>query len=136
MTNERFCIIEEIAACRGFHQPGQQAAPLTLDDAEPMPSNRKLNLLANTLALLGGASIFTLILLYPWTVALAGPVVRETLFALMVVGGALGFAYGLGFRAESGFFGFVLSPVTVFVVVVAALLWIAYALATGPQQLP
>jgi predicted membrane protein len=101
-----------------------------------MPSNRKLNLLANTLALLGGAGIFALILMYPWTVALSGPVVRESLFVLMVLGGALGFAYGLGFRAETGIFGFILSPVTVFVVMAAALLWIAYALVTGPQQLP
>ena len=101
-----------------------------------MPSNRKLTILANTLALLGGAAISALILMYPWTVALAGPVIRESLFALMVAGGALGFAYGLGFRAENGFFGFVLSPITVFAVMTAALVWIAYALASGPQQLP
>ncbi|MEJ2631203.1 MAG: hypothetical protein P8014_03700 [Acidihalobacter sp.] len=108
----------------------------TRGNSDAMPSNRKLNLLANTLALLGGAGIFALILMYPWTVALSGPVVRESLFVLMVLGGALGFAYGLGFRAETGIFGFILSPVTVFVVMAAALLWIAYALVTGPQQLP
>lgn len=105
-------------------------------NAKPMPSNPKLNILASALALLGGLAIFALVLAYPWTVALAGPVLRETLFALMVAGGALGFAYGLGFRAETGIFGFILSPVTVFAVLAAAILWLAYALATGPQQLP
>lgn len=74
--------------------------------------------------------------MFPWTVALAGPVLRESLFALMVVGGGLGFAYGLGFRAETGVFGFVLAPATVFVVIAAALLWIACALALGPNALP
>lgn len=100
-----------------------------------MSPNRKLTLLANALALLGGAGIFVLILLFPWTIALAGPVIRESLFALMVVGGTLGFAYGLGFRAGTGFFGLILSPWTVFAVIAAALAWIAYALLVGPEHL-
>lgn len=101
-----------------------------------MPSKRTKTVLANTFALLGGTGIFVLILMFPWTVALAGPVLRESLFALMVVGGSLGFAYGLGFRAETGFFSFVLAPATVFVLISAALLWIACALALGPDALP
>jgi predicted membrane protein len=100
-----------------------------------MSSNRRLTLFANTVALLGGAGIFVLVLMFPWTIALAGPVARESLFALMVVGGTLGFAYGLGFRADTGFFGLVLSPLTVFVVIAAALTWIAYALLVGPEHL-
>ena len=105
------------------------------DNDEYMSSNRRLTLLANTLALLGGAGIFTLILMFPWTVALAGPVLRESLFALMVVGGSLGFAYGLGFRATTGFFGLVLSPLTVCIMIAAALAWISYALLVGPEHL-
>lgn len=101
-----------------------------------MPLKRHRTLLSNALALLGGAAIFILILSFPWTVALSGPGFRESLFALMVLGGALGFGYGLGFRAKRGIFGFLLSPITVFTIISAALLWIAYALSIGPTHLP
>lgn len=101
-----------------------------------MSPTRGQTLIVNALALLGGAGIFVLILLFPWTVALAGPVLRESLFALVVLGGALGFAYGLGFRARSGLFGFLLSPWVVFATILACLLWIAHAFSVGPTHLP
>ncbi|APZ43446.1 cyd operon YbgE family protein [Acidihalobacter ferrooxydans] len=96
-----------------------------------MQTGNAVRQLVNMLALCGGIAIFALVLMNPWTVATAPPGVRETLFALMVVGSALGFAYGLGFRAETGLFKWIFTPITVFTTILLALAWISYALSAG-----
>lgn len=101
-----------------------------------MTAKPSANLLISALAIAGGAAIFALVLLYPWTVALSGPILRKVLFALMVISAGLGFVYGLGFRAGNGIISkLLLSPVMVLLLLAVSLAWIGYALSIGPAGL-
>ncbi len=96
---------------------------------------RSLEFLVNFLCLAGGAAVFILVLSYPWTIASTPNGWRQTLFALMVISASLGFARGLGFRAQSGWLRILLSAPLVLALLAMALGWIAYALSIGYTKL-
>lgn len=96
---------------------------------------RSLEFLVNFLCLAGGATVFILVLSYPWTIASTPNGWRQTLFALMVISASLGFARGLGFRAQSGWLRILLSAPLVLALLALALGWITYALSIGYDNL-
>lgn len=91
--------------------------------------------LINGIALLGGAAVALLVMSYPWTIAFSGEGIREPLFVLTTLAAAGGFVYGLGYRPGSALFRCIVTPWTVFPLILVSLGWIAYALHLGPGAL-
>ncbi|OBS10691.1 cyd operon YbgE family protein [Acidihalobacter prosperus] len=98
-------------------------------------SPQTLARLSNGIALCGGAAVALLVMSYPWTIAFSGEGIREPLFALATLAAAGGFIYGLGYRPASAIFRRLITPWTIFPLILLSLGWIAYALHLGPAAL-